>query len=1252
LRDILTALAGLVIILLTAALVAPPLIDWDLRRAEVDRALSRAAGAPIETAGPLDVRLLPSPRITVGRLAIGVAGAETATLVAQDVVAEIELAPLLRGEVRFSTGRAAQAEVRLPTRGDEGLRLPPALAPGARTGAAYAFEDLRAERLSVVVVSPEMGERRLARLSDVRMSADALGGPYRIDGVAQGVPFRLVSGRFDDEGTMPVRFTAGGDDAPVRFDAEAALTLEETGAGFYSGAVAGTGRLVVAGAEPETPPLTATAGFQTALGGVELAELAIETGEPGAGTRLDGSGFVRLDDPRLSLVLSTRRLVLDRVLESPLGRVLGEAGRGALPFPVALRLSADNLALLGDEMEAVGIDVVADGDTLAVREATGLLPGNSQLGFFGEVALGTAPRVDGRASLLSQDSARLARFLRRTGMEGAALDLLDGQPIDLRSAVIWSPGLVALSDLRLAAGETALTGALRYAAGAVGERGSIDAQIAADGLDVARLPQLSALADLPSEIDVTLALDAEDVRFAGADGAGRIRARLQSRGDGLVVETLEISDLAGAQVSVSGRIDEDGTGRIAGRLVAVEAEPLIALLGRVAFGDAVALIPGFIRDGALDVALTLERLEEQDGESGLRTSIEGSAAGGPIAAQWLTRDGRTERLEVVLSTDDTRRWLDVEHPLVAGRPSRLDLSLGRSGPDRYVAFVDADVAGLRITTPRPLALDAVDASPLDGEIAIVSEDVRPALALLGGRVVADAPTPADLRVTLAREGLETRLQAGGSLAGQSVRADMSWPLGGDPAGEIRLETLSLPWLAQTLALGDVLGERSGTWSREAFAALSRPIERGSAAVTVGALSLGRGFVARDARFDLVIARDGLTLTGLEGALADGRIAADLVFRRPTAESASVVGEASLADLSLAAVDPELAIEGRLTGTLDFGGVGGNVAELVGALSGEGRFTIADLVVPRADPGAIGRGLAAALAEDDPLGGRRIDTFVGAALDEASFTADALEAPATLVSGVLGLSPIVVDAVGAPGSFEGAAALDLRSLTLDLRGFLRSPATPQGWQGPDPMIGIAFTGAPGALERTIDVGPLTNGIAAIVLQRELARIEAFEREATERQRRIDQARMLDLRRERAEAWRAEAERRRIEEMQRRGAVEASRRDAEARSLDALQEERARRAEEERLRLEAEAAAEAQRRREEEEARAAEAERLRLEAEAAAEAQRRREEEEAQEAGAQPAQDTWATGIRELILREELILRDEVTRPQAVEPSAAN
>ena len=59
------------------------------------------------------------------------------------------------------------------------------------------------------------------------------------------------------------------------------------------------------------------------------------------------------------------------------------------------------------------------------------------------------------------------------------------------------------------------------------------------------------------------------------------------------------------------------------------------------------------------------------------------------------------------------------------------------------------------------------------------------------------------------------------------------------------------------------------------------------------------------------------------------------------------------------------------------------------------------------------------------------------------------------------------------------------------------ASPQGWTGNPPYIGLGWRGPVANAAREIDVGTLINGLAAIVLQRELEKIEAFEADISER-----------------------------------------------------------------------------------------------------------------------------------------------------------
>ncbi|HEV2542020.1 MAG TPA: AsmA protein, partial [Methylobacterium sp.] len=52
----------------------------------------------------------------------------------------------------------------------------------------------------------------------------------------------------------------------------------------------------------------------------------------------------------------------------------------------------------------------------------------------------------------------------------------------------------------------------------------------------------------------------------------------------------------------------------------------------------------------------------------------------------------------------------------------------------------------------------------------------------------------------------------------------------------------------------------------------------------------------------------------------------------------------------------------------------------------------------------------------------------------------------------------------------------------------------------PAIQLGYSGPLAAPERRLDVAPLTTGLAALVLQRELEKIELFDADQSERQRR--------------------------------------------------------------------------------------------------------------------------------------------------------
>ncbi len=338
-------------------------------------------------------------------------------------------------------------------------------------------------------------------------------------------------------------------------------------------------------------------------------------------------------------------------------------------------------------------------------------------------------------------------------MSGPLTGLLDGRPFSAEADVAAALPVLSLRNARVALGTAKITGSARYSpAGPDQARPRFDAQIIADGLDIAELPPMRGAIAALQDHDVGLTLLARDLRY-GPTGTrtGEIAASLQSEGAALRLDSLEVRDLAGAKASLSGRIGADGAGRITGRVSAPVAAPLIDLVART-FVDEARLLPGFLRDGPVALDVTLER--DSGPEAGrLRGQARGSAAGGRLGLSLAARAGRLDELDARLDGVASGRWLGRPTDPALAMPATLHLTGRRAGgPDatRPLSLtVDAEIAGAAIATARPLVLPA--SGPLqDGALTLAAPDLRPVAGLLGGGPALPDPVPARLSLGFGR----------------------------------------------------------------------------------------------------------------------------------------------------------------------------------------------------------------------------------------------------------------------------------------------------------------------------------------------------------------------------------------------------------------------------------------------------------------------------------------------------------------------
>lgn len=1163
-RDLLTAFAGAVIVILLAALAVPPFFPWEGQRALVDRAISRSLGRPARSEGRIAVRLLPSPRLRLDRLSLGdPRDAGSPALDLRFVKAEIGLTPLLRGEFRFTETRIGRAEIRLPVPEGDALMLPADLFAGSQ-GGDLAVDDLRLQQVVITGTSPSTGRTDQVRADDVRLDAPRLTGPWRVTGTSSGLPFRIATGEPAADGRVAVKASGGGDTRP-RFDAE--MTVGFVPAPVRPGP-SGSARMVVPEAEGSVrvvvgPPVQAAgpylplslAGSFTLRGPVATFDAVTAEIDPGGKSlRLSGAGRFDLRNGRAGLTLEARRLDLDAFLISPEGQALiGRglpAGTPTLPVMVDLDVKADSLALGLDDWSDFSLGLTLDrSGGIVVRRFGVTAPGAATLSASGNLDTQPSLRFTGNIAFDAASSEGLGRYLRKFGLTSPVVAVMDGRPVQASADVSadLSAGAPSLSlrNLRVALGEARITGNARYTKGDAASRGRFDAQLAAQGVDIATLPSFADAVGGLAGHDIGLTLRAADVRFGspgarrgpdkGIEPGGTIAASIRSDGAALTVDTLEVSDLAGANARLSGRIAPDGSGRIAGRVSAPVAAPLLALLDRVWVAEA-RLLPAFLRAGALDLAITLER--EAGAADTLRAEAKGKAAGSDLDLAVLSRSGRIDGLDATLATAAAGRWLgrDDAGPRQPGRLTivgRRPASQSATAPLEAAASsleaaaplnvtIDGAIAGLTLVTRKPIPVDDDLMPPEAGEIGIESADLTPFLGLALGKASfpVTGPVPAALSLGLARSGEDARLTVSGRIAGNPVSANLVRAPSGEIGGSLGLSRLSLPWLASALVLpadpkGAASADTALSGARFAPAPERPPL---TLAVRADALDLGRGFQATGTAMNLRLSDTTLALDDLSGTLAGGRlIAAVSIARRGGA--ASVSGEGRLDGADLAGLSGPGPIAGRVSASLRFGASGESVVALHTNLGGSGSLTLSELRVPEADPKALGRAVPRALDDEDPLREGRLKAIVAEALSAGPMTAKGpVTVPATIVGGTLRATPLVLDLDGA--RWAGSLALDLRDGRIDARGTLTDAAIPKGWSAGPPAVQLGLAGSLAKPERSLDVGPLTNGLAAFVLQRELEKIELFEADQSERQRR--RAR-IEMDRARSEALKLSAER---------------------------------------------------------------------------------------------------------------------------------
>ncbi|BDA85547.1 hypothetical protein Sa4125_30890 [Aureimonas sp. SA4125] len=1270
------------VVALLGVLIAPYFIDWSAYRADFEREASAIVGHKVVVRGTASARILPFPSVTFTDVVVeDAANSEKPLMTVAGFRMDAELAPYLSGVIQIFSMQLDRPHVRIPLTTEGALTFVGAKA-ALPTDATIVLDDVDIRGGSITVENGITG--RVQELTDItaKMSARSLQGPFAGMGtlVADGqtLGFQLSSGPLQETTGLPFTLTVDAPylDAKLLFEGSAVVAESLPSFTGSMRLVSPLPRTAASSAEaPDRDPTAATAeataGLLPALdatsklvaapGSIELTDIRVAAGAGQTPYILTGSGAMNLARlPHFTLTLEGEQVDVDSL-------ATGEAAPPAQPVTFEQRLTAMQAVLSAVPKPAmpgsvtIALPVVVAGDTTirdvsftasptdtgwSLERFAAELPGRTSMEASGVVTL--APSIGFKGDLLvaSRQPSGFAGWL--TGSVDPAIRTLPQAGFSAK--VELTPDVQLFGDLEVNIAGDTLRGHLQRS-------GPRDARALSTSLDAGRvdLDALLALSKLFTGEDDSIAeastmavkISAGPVTYRGV-AAERIDADLDYDGSGVRIARLDLGNLAGANVKLSGNLGGFGSGVSAVEgSVAVEfaaADPAQAiefLAGQVPPSPALdALRAQAPTLGPLALAGNLKTVVERPGEKPtLALQLAGNAAATAIKLDLALGNGIYARgtsgrfgLDLGLTSPDPAALLaqlGVDTlPLPSPSPLSVSVSLSAGATGSVAASAAVSAPGTDITAEGTFEVAATGITAGDFGVTARSDDISPLLMTAGvalGQSALDV-LPFDLggHVAFAGDTLDLR-NFNGTLAGATVEAELQRQASGPLTGEVYVSDLSLPWLA-TLVYGRA-AEPGADWPSDGFGpALLPPVDL-ALQVSADILRLGNRQAVGDFTSAIDVADGSLQLSSIQGTYSGGFVAGSAALR-----NANGVGGLALAarfsglDLGTLALagqgdaaqerDDSPGIVGTMDASLSLDGTGQSYAALVSSLTGAGEVSIEDGSFAGIRPGMFGPILEAADAEGFSPDTAATESLVAGLGREARYPVSNVRAEFTVAGGTARFAGLRLAGTGE--TLSGEAAIDLKRLGIDASLRLDLEPGDESVEGAEPSILYTLAGPLADPVLSSDVQPLASYLSVRAFEREQARVEAMQEALQER---------LRLRREaRYYRWR-EAER--VETETTRAATDA----AELLRLDRLRREAERTAAEA-----AAAAAEATRAREAEAARQEQAAR---DAQAAAAAKEAARQAEARAAAAREAAAAQAARAEEA-RAEESAREAETTR----------
>lgn len=1143
------------IALIAAGFVVPSFVDWSGYRERIETIGAEVLGTDVAINGDIDVSFLPQPRLSFADVVVGPTDVPLVEITR--VEAEFSLLDFLRD--RYAITRLLLAGPRVSLRIDEtGHFSTPVRLPEAVSASNVSVADADIVDGVLQVIDQRSGDIWQTEGFDGSLQMAGLRGPFSLQGTtvfdAQRFDARFNTSAMNLEGVMQatvfVRPTDGGGSLSLEGILEtdvypafkgAAVFRQSPGASENANTVSGD--------------LVFNSEVEINASQILFSNYTIEPDENRPATRLTGAAVVNLgEEPEFDAVISGGVLALnarDALIEDASGpyelvRLLAELPTPFLPpIPGRVGIDISELDVRAFSLRDLRIDARSNGAEWSISTLEARMAGNTMFSLTGVLGSGEdGPVFDGALKLDSTRLDALAQGWRRPAENNPLFNM----PGSLEGRLTFSNNNLSLDDARFVLDDVTHRLSFDVETGNAPQLGVMARFGVLNDLQSRALEALLPDFDADPDFGLTFPIgnfdvQAERIRLFGFDAVAADVTGSWEAGR-LNFDQLAVDDFGGARL--------DMTGFVGGNLLA----PRLSGVGQISFveGAQSGVLP-LVLD-ALNAPSSVRDLAPALVPAELSFDLTGP---GESDGQDLTLKGRAGVTEVDLVAFFSggllklgQSPLNLQLDLKSGQPLAFNeqfglgsialvpedgpiaVSLIADGTPSNSVDVDLGVSGSTDSSQFTGNVILSDISNIrgHGSLDFSVSDLTPFAQIFGADGLGFGAVSGRAEISFAG-GESIDISNIDVTSGDTIfSGEINRTREGDTllfAGDLRASALDVSALAGLLGGASSLVSTGDIWPNGPFGfSEDGRTSRGRLSVATPFVRNAGRDMATDARFDFVWDATNTRIRGLVADLGSGQIGLEVgVCCTGLEVERQVTGRLTLSDVAMDTLLPAVpgtVLDGAFSGGVSFTGGGSDYADVIANLGGEGSFAISDFSIEEFDPVAFERVAAADnVLELEP---DELTVIVRDALAEGAFISPSVGGVFSIAGGALRLSNIAAE--GEQARLFGDMNIRLDDLAVEGDWTL----TPTEIDDPDGLVSAITAQVTALISGTLiqpdyqlDLGPMIDAIKVRAFEIEVDRLEAQQALEEERARVAAEERALLMEQqaqERIEAELAEAE----------------------------------------------------------------------------------------------------------------------------------